>query len=50
MFDFNASLNDAVPVSPMLLSGHRKNEMLMDVICVVHFAVTTQIKFFECCV
>ena len=41
VFDFNASLNDAIPVSPILLSvGLRemeKSELLMDVICVSSF-------------
>ena len=41
MFDFNDSLNDAAPVSPMLLAvdvkRNDKNEMLMDVICVSCF-------------
>ena len=38
VFDFNDSLNDFVPVSPMLFAvdGKRneKSELLMDVICV----------------
>ena len=41
MFDFNASLNDVAPVSPMLLSVDlmrmKKSGLLMDVICVVSF-------------
>ena len=38
MFDFNASLNDFAPVSPMLLSvnvmRNEKSELLMDALCV----------------
>ena len=38
VFDFNASLNDAVPVSPILLPFDvmrmEKSELLMDVFCV----------------
>ena len=53
-FDFKASLNDVVPVSPMLLSiGAKRNgksELLMDVIYVSSFVFTFQIKFSECCV
>ena len=41
VFDFNDSLNDFVPVSPMLFAvdGKRneKSELLMDVICVSSF-------------
>ena len=41
MFDFNASLNDVAPVSPMLLSVDvkrmEKSELLMDVFCVSSF-------------
>ena len=37
VFDFSASLNDAVPVSPILLSidliRMEKSELLMDAIC-----------------
>ena len=39
MFDFNASLNDVAPLSPMLLSvdlmGMKKSGLLMDAICVL---------------
>ena len=39
VFDFNTSLNDVAPVSPMLLSVDfvrmEKNGLLMDVICVL---------------
>ena len=39
VFDFNASLNDATPVSPMLfpvdLMKMEKGGLLMDVICVL---------------
>ena len=38
VFDFNASLNDVVPVSPMLLPVDvmikEKSDLLMDVFCV----------------
>ena len=41
VFDFNDSLNDAAPVSPMLLSvdvkRKEKSELLMDAICVSSF-------------
>ena len=51
VFDFNESLNDAAPVSPILLSAdakrNEKSELLMDVICVSSFVFTTQIEFHE---
>ena len=55
VFDFNASLNDVAPVSPMLLSVYvmrkEKSELLMDVFCVSSFFVFThQIEFRECCI
>ena len=41
VFDFNASLNDVAPVSPMLLPVDvmrmEKSELLMDVFCVSSF-------------
>ena len=41
VFDFNVSLNDVAPVSPMLLSvdekRNEKSELLMDVFCVFSF-------------
>ena len=41
VFDFNDSLNDVAPVSPMLLSvdamRNEKSELLMDAICVSSF-------------
>ena len=41
VFDFNDSLNDVVPVSPMLLSvgveRNEKSELLMYAICVSSF-------------
>ena len=41
VFDFNASLNDVVPVSPMLLSvdvmRKEKSELLMDFFCMSSF-------------
>ena len=55
VFDFNDSLNDVAPVSPILLSvdikGTKgKSELSMDAICVSSFVFTTQIEFRECCV
>ena len=41
VFDFNASLNDVAPVSPMMLPFDvirmEKSELLMDVFCVSSF-------------
>ena len=41
VFDFNASLNDFAPASPILLTvemkRNGKNELLMDVFCVPSF-------------
>ena len=41
LFDFNDSLNDVTPLSPILLSvvmkGKEKSELLMDVFCVSSF-------------
>ena len=41
VFDFNVSLNDVAPVSPILLSviaiRIEKSELLMDVFCVSSF-------------
>ena len=41
VFDFNDSLSDVAPLSPMLLAvdvmRNEKNEMLMNVICVSFF-------------
>ena len=55
VFDFNASLNDVAPVSPILLSVDlmrmEKSELLVDAICVLSlFVFTTQIELSECCV
>ena len=54
MFDFNASLIDVAPVSPILLSVNLKNgkERIVDGhhLCVVSFVFTTQIELSECCV
>ena len=55
VFDFNASLNDVAPVSPMLLpvdvKRNENSELLMDVfVCVLSFVFTFQIEFCECCV
>ena len=53
VFDFNGSLNDVAPVSPMLLAVGvmimEKSELMMDVFC-VSFVFTTKIEFTECCV
>ena len=54
VFDFNDSLNDIAPVSPILLPVYalrnEKSELLMDAICVSSFVFTLQIEFRECCV
>ena len=56
VFDFNNSLNDFAPVSPMLLSvdekriGRRVNCLWMSFVCLPSFVFTTQIEFSECCV
>ena len=46
MFDFNASLNDVAPLSPILLpvdfDENGKSGLLMDAIC-VFFVFTSQI-------
>ena len=47
VFEFNTSLNDVAPVSPILLSvdvkRKEKRELLMDVFCVSSFVFTLQI-------
>ena len=54
MFDFNASLNDVAPVSPMLLPVDLMimEELVVDGchLCVDSSVFTTQIEFSECCV
>ena len=54
VFDFNDSLNDVVPVSPILLSVDvmriEKSELLIDVFCLLSFTLTTKIELSECCV
>ena len=54
VFDFNDSLNDVAPVSPILFSvdvmRKEKSELLMDAICVSSFVFTLQVEFSECCV
>ena len=54
VFDFNASLNDVAPVSPMLLPVDlmrmEESDLLMDTICVLSFVFTYQIEFSDCCV
>ena len=54
VFDFNDSLIDVAPVSPILLTvdvmKNEKSELLMDVFCVSSFVFTTQIECSECCV
>ena len=55
VFDFNASLNDSAPVSPVMFPVNvkrmEKSGLLMDVFCVFFlFVFTTQIEFSECCV
>ena len=54
LFDFNASLTDVAPVSPILLSVDlmiKEKEWIVDGwhLCVVSFVFTTQIEFCECC-
>ena len=55
VFDFNDSLNDVAPMSPMLLSvsvkrkKKRVNCWLMS-FCMSSFVFTIQIEFCECCV
>ena len=48
VFDFNASLNDVVPVSPILLSvvmkRKEKSELSMDVFCVPSFFLSSQLR------
>ena len=55
VFDFNASLNDAAPLSPILfpvdLMGMEKEWIVGGCnLCVVSFVFTPQIEFNECCV
>ena len=54
VFDFNDSLNDVAPVSPILFPGvvkrKEKSELMMNVFCVSSFGFTIQIEFSECCV
>ena len=55
MFDFNDSLNDVAPVSPILFSVdlkiNEKSESLMCLfVCIISFVFTTQIEFSECSV
>ena len=55
VFDFNASLNDIAPVSPILLpvdvKRMEKSELLMDAFCVsFFFFFTPQKEFCKCCV
>ena len=53
VFEFNASLNDVAPMSPILLSvilmRIGKSGLLIDAICVLFLCVfTAQIKLSEC--
>ena len=54
VFDFNDSLSDVAPVSPMLFPVDEKkkgkSELLMDAFCLSSFVFTMQIEFRECCV
>ena len=56
VFNFNASLNDVAPVSPMSLSVNfvkkKRKEWIVDrcYLCDVSFMLTLQIKLNECCV
>ena len=46
VFDFNASLNDVVPVSPMSLSVClKKGGMLTDFICVLFLSLQPRLSF-----
>ena len=53
VFDFNASLNDVAPLSPILLpvdvKRKEENDLLLDVFW-MSFVFTTQIERSECCV
>ena len=48
VFSFNDSLNDVAPVSPMSLSDdvkrRKKSELLMDVICVSFFLLSSLLR------
>ena len=48
VFDFNNSLNDVAPVSPMLFTvdvkRNEKSELLMDVICVSSFFLYSPLR------
>ena len=54
VFDFNASLNDVAPVSPIQLPVDliRIEELNVDgcYLCVVSFVFTSQIEICKCCV
>ena len=53
VFDFNDSLNDFAPVSPILFAVDvkRKDRVNVDgVFYLVSFVFTPQIEFSECCV
>ena len=54
VFDFNTSLNDVAPASPMLLPFDlmRMKEWIVDGchLFVISFVLTTQMEFRECCV
>ena len=51
VFDFNISLNDVAPLSPISLpvdvKKKRKSNLFMDVFCVSSFVFTTHIEFSE---
>ena len=56
VFDFSESLNDAAPVSPMLLAVDVKRKEKSELFDGCHlrvflsFVFTTQMEFSECCV
>ena len=56
VFDFNASLNDDAPVSPILLPVYVKEERKrvncwwMSFVCLLSLVSTVQIESSECCV
>ena len=49
VFDFNASLNDVAPVSPILFPVDLMRMEKKWIVGVVSFVFTTQIEFHKCC-
>ena len=52
VFDFNDSLNDFTPSSPIMLSVDVtvKSALLTELLFLLYFVFTTQVEFRECCV